>query len=195
MGIASDQDQGHEVCFFSPWMKLVAIPAENGTSDPHYVVVAKDYVSVVAMLDDGNLLAVRQQRPAVGCKTLEFPAGHVETGQTPEQAAHQELLEETGYRAASMTPLGVVNPDTGRLANRHWCFFASGLERAAEGPRTGENIEAECLSVAELRRLVLNGEFNHAQHLAALQLAVISGKVSLPASSGLPIREVPAQGI
>lgn len=184
MSIASDPDQGHEVCFSSPWMKLVAVPAENQAADPHYIVVTKDYVSIVAMLPDGKLLAVQQHRPAVGGKTLEFPAGHVEIGQTPEQAARQELLEETGYEAASVTPLGVMNPDTGRLANRHWCFFATGLECAAAGPSHGEKTEVVTLSVKELQQLILDGGFNHAQHLAALQLAIISGKVSLPASTG-----------
>ena len=92
----------------------------------------KDYVSVVAVTEDGRLLLVRQFRPAVGRMTLELPSGHVEPGETPEQAARKELLEETGYLADTFTLLGNLSPDTGRLGNRMWCFFAKGARRESQ---------------------------------------------------------------
>jgi hypothetical protein len=79
-----------KVVFATPWFELVAKhPA--GYSEPHYSIRTQDYVMVIATTVDGRLLLVRQFRPAVGEKTLEFPSGHVERGETPLQAARKEL--------------------------------------------------------------------------------------------------------
>src|ERR1700687_2612926 len=93
-------------------------------AEPHYSLRTRDYVGVVAVTTNGELLLVRQFRPAVWETTLELPSGHVEPGQTPEEAARTELLEETGHEANSFELVGDFSPDTGRLGNRMWCFFA-----------------------------------------------------------------------
>ena len=68
---------------------------------------------------------MRQYRPAVEERTLELPSGHVDPGETPIAAATRELMEETGYVADKIEEIGVIRPDTGRLSNRLWCFFAT----------------------------------------------------------------------
>lgn len=163
------------VCFSTPWVDVVAVP--TGTGD-HYVVTGKDYVSIVAALPDGQVLLVRQFRPAVGGETIETPAGHVEPGQTPEAAARQELLEETGHRAGRMELLGVLHPDTGRLGNRHWAFFAADLERVGE-PAGDEVARPFAVPPDELRAMMLDARFCHAQSVAAVHLAVISGRLAM----------------
>ena len=60
---------------------------------------ATDFVVIVAVTRQDQILLVRQFRPAAAAVTLELPAGHVDPGETPEQAARRELLEETGYEA------------------------------------------------------------------------------------------------
>ena len=55
-------------------------------------------VLVIATLQpSGRLLLIRQYRPPVDGFVLEFPAGLVDAGETPGQAAVREVLEETGY--------------------------------------------------------------------------------------------------
>src|SRR5688572_8323207 len=159
-----------ELCFSSPWMELEAIHPAAGEGAPHYVVSTKDYISVLALSRDGNVLLVRQFRPAIGMITLELPAGHVEHDQTPEEAASTELLEETGFRAGSLELLGCVHPDTGRLSNKHWCFIAHDLEQVEIHRAEGETAELVVVSLEELRGMILDGRFNHAQHLATIQL-------------------------
>src|SRR5689334_19199374 len=61
--------------------------------------------AVVAVLDDGDVLLVRQPREAVGARILELPAGLIDPGETPMQCAARELTEETGYTAANLEPL------------------------------------------------------------------------------------------
>ena len=170
------------VCFTSPWIDLVAVPCGNRSNDEHYVVRTKDYVSIVALLSDDRVILVRQFRPAVGVETIEIPAGHVEPGQTPEEAARQELLEETGYKAGVVELLGTLHPDTGRLGNRHWCFLATDLERAGE-PASDEVATPLIATLAELRDMTLDGRFNHAQSVAAVHLAAAAGRLVIPAKT------------
>jgi UDP-N-acetyl-D-mannosaminuronic acid dehydrogenase len=175
------------VCFTSPWIDLVAVPCGNDSNDEHYVVKTKDYVSIVALLGGDRVILVRQFRPAVGAETIEIPAGHVELGQTPEAAARQELLEETGYSAGAVELLGTLHPDTGRLGNRHWCFLATDLERVGE-PASDEVAMPMVATLAELRDMTLDGRFNHAQSVAAVHLAVTAGRLVIPAKASIQPR-------
>src|SRR5262249_18088057 len=96
--LASGRFMERHVVYTTPWFDLVAKSIDAGDL-PHYSIATKDYVSIVALTAEGHLLLVRQYRPAVEQVTLELPCGHVEPGETPEEAARKELLEETGYVA------------------------------------------------------------------------------------------------
>lgn len=180
MNAPQQPSQPSRVCFTTPWMEVVAVPSGNGSTDEHFVVKTKDYVSIVALLPDGRVLLVGQYRPAVNAETIETPAGHVEEGQTPEEAARQELLEETGYHAGDMHLLGILHPDTGRLGNRHWAFLATDLEKVAD-PAEHEVTKPFAVTPAELRDMTLDGRFSHAQSVAAVHLALATGRLVIPA--------------
>jgi ADP-ribose pyrophosphatase len=166
------------VVFATPWFHIVAKQVE-GSTGPHYSLQTKDYVSVVAVTEDEQLLLVRQFRPAVGRMTVELPSGHVEPGETPEQAARKELLEETGYLADTFTLLGNLSPDTGRLGNRMWCFFAKGARRASETAFHPEPGIEPILFRRALSDLLAEPEFDSALNCAALLLSVVSGDLSV----------------
>jgi len=162
--------------FSTPWFKLLAKRVDQ-EADPYYSLQTADYVSIVAVTNKGRVLLVRQYRPAVERMTLELPSGHVDGGMTPEDAAKQELLEETGYLARQVELLGCICPDTGRLANRMWCFFASGVTRS-EVPHVMEpGIELTDCTPEELMDYILEFKFDHALHLAAVLLAILKGKI------------------
>ena len=126
--ITGDKDEflSKAAVFVTDWFTLVEMRfADSPSPAPYFALETSDYVSVVALTQNDELVLVRQYRPAVEERTLELPSGHVDPGETPIAAAAREFMEETGYVADTIEEIGVIRPDTGRLRNRRWCFFAT----------------------------------------------------------------------
>jgi ADP-ribose pyrophosphatase len=130
-----------------------------------------DYVVVLTVTTDDQFVLVRQFRPAIERMTIEFPAGTVEPGETPEAAARRELAEETGFVAERWHLLGTLEPDTGRLANRLWCYLARDAHRPASAGPCEADVETLTCSRDELARWIAEGAVDHAFTLATLFLA------------------------
>lgn len=166
------------VVFSVPWFKILERSADGGSA-PHYLLSASDYVSVLAATTNGSLLVVRQYRPAVQAHTLELPSGHIEQGESPAVAAARELAEETGFEAKEFVHLGTLAPDTGRMVNQLWCYYAAGATKLrSEVPRE-QGVELIRMAPGELVRRVHSGEINHALTLAVLMLAAVKGRLPL----------------
>ena len=164
--------------FKTPYFRLIGKHVAGEAGDPFYALELPDYVSIVALTTNGDLVLVRQFRPAVEAVTLELPAGLVDVGDTPERTAIRELKEETGFVAERVTLVGCMKPDTGRLGNRMWVYFAPGVvpDRGA-APETG--MEVVIHTPAQVAHALAGGTFDHALHVAALLLAVQLGYLSL----------------
>jgi len=162
----------------SPWVTLVERAVElnpNGNVEIFHSLDQADYVTVLAVTGHRRVPLVRQFRPAQERVTLELPGGLMEGGSSPEETAKNELFEETGYRPKlPMAPLGCLAPDTGRLENRFWGFFASPVV-PDDSWRQEEGIEPVLLSKSEIESAIANGDFTHALHIALLGLAVMKG--------------------
>ena len=168
--------------YSTPWFDLVAKQFDHD-EHPYYMVQAPDYVSIVAMTTEGDVLLVRQYRPITETYTLELPSGHVEVGESPEEAAKRELLEETGYETNTVESLGTLVPDSGRLGNRQWCFFAAGVRVANVPVEREHGIELVRYRASELMQAVAQSHMDHALHLAVILLAVIRGRLPIGAVS------------
>ena len=159
-----------KVEFTTPWFAVVAkrLPAEAA---PYYSLQMQDYVAVVALTREREIILVRQYRPAIERLTLELPSGHVERNEMPAESARRELAEECGFEAGRMEPLGPLLSDTGRNQNRLWCFLApEAMPQAGYVPEAG--IERVLVPQGKLPEMLVEGQFDHALHLAALMLAV-----------------------
>lgn len=170
-------DDMRTVLFDSPWCTLVSRPAPDGK--PYYMLELADYVAVVALTPEREMVLVRQYRMAVSRDTFELPSGHVDAGETPETAARRELLEETGMAAPHLELLGTLVPDVGRLANRMWVYFAPDVRRVAAPLETGEGITVVTVTEREALAMAGDGRIDHALNLSALFLAVSHHKVTL----------------
>ena len=170
--------QTRKTVFSSPWFQVLAEGAKEG-AQPHYVIQGLDFVVVVAVTPQNQLLLVRQYRVAAGALTLELPAGHLDPGETLEQAARRELIEETGYEADTFTPLGSLSPSVARFTNRMWCFYAADAR-----PVAGQNALREAgvdlvLYERGVRKLIEEKDFYSAPNYAALLLALLRGGLKL----------------
>jgi hypothetical protein len=91
--------------------------------------------------------------------------------------AERVLFEETGLVApAGLAPLGCLFPDTGRLENRLWCYFASDVIKDNNSTWVPEEtVVCSMLSKNEFKKAIEHGEFKPAMHIAIVGLAIIKG--------------------
>lgn len=142
------------------------------TGKPVDAVVLRvpDWVNVVALTPEREVVLIRQFRFGTAEVTLEIPGGLVDADETARAAAERELLEETGYAARRWTALGSIDPNPAFLRNRLHTFLAEDCVRAAD-PRLdpGEDIEVELRPLAEIDGLLASGEIRHALVAVAFQ--------------------------
>ncbi len=106
-----------------------------------YRTNASGVVVIVPVTTAGELVLVEQYRIPVNGRVLELPAGLVgdcgDPGEDFKAAAHRELIEETGYRAASLKELLTSPSSPGMADEMITIYFASGLERVGSGGGDG----------------------------------------------------------
>ena len=140
----------------------------TGEEVPYSVVVNPDSVFVVPVLDGGDTVLVRQWRNAWDESSWEVPAGTFNEGEQPLDCAHRELAEETGLRAATMRPLGVVH-GAAVLTGRAHIYLAEGISEAERNPETYEqDMEVARLPMREALEAALGGTIAHATSVTAL---------------------------
>ncbi len=161
----------------SEWVTLVenhVIASVDDAGATYHSIATPDYVSVLAVTSDGRVPLVRQFRPALNRATLEFPGGMRDGGEEPAACAVRELAEEVGLTIATALRLAQFHPDSGRLGNRMWTYFArDAMPIAHWKPEPG--IEHLMVGIDELYALAIDGSFDHGPHLAMLGMAAMKG--------------------
>jgi ADP-ribose pyrophosphatase len=128
-------------------------------------------VSLVPVDENGLMYFVRQYRHAAGMDLLELPAGTLEPGEPPEEAARREIREEIGMAADNMLEIGSFYLAPGYSTELMHVFLATGLTYDPLDPDADEYLSVEKLSVAEAFQLAESGQLQDAKSLAALLLA------------------------
>jgi len=149
----------------------------TGRRHDFYVLEAGPWVNVVPITGDGEIVLIEQYRHGIEAVTLEIPGGMVDATESPLEAAERELLEETGYRAEVLSPLGVSHPNPAILNNSLHTYLAVGARRVAEPrPEAGEDISVVTVPVADIPTLVRAGKITHALVLVAFyRLSLLEG--------------------
>lgn len=163
----------------SPWVTVVerAFSRDTGPlGGVFHSLKVHDYVTVLAVTEDGRVPLVRQYRPAIDRTTLELPGGLLDGSGSAEDCAVAELVEEVGYRpTAPLVSLGCLDPDTGRLENKLHGFFAPHVFEV-DSWKAEPGLQRVMLHKSELLSAVISGEFTVAMHVALIGLAALSGR-------------------
>jgi ADP-ribose pyrophosphatase len=125
-------------------------------------------VCILPITNNGEVICLKQYRHALKDWQWELPAGMIEPGHTPLDAAKKELEEETGYVAEHWLELGSFFPSPGSTTEEIHLFAAAGLTSTEQKLETGEQIELHTISMQALKDLVVNGEFKHGAGLATI---------------------------
>jgi ADP-ribose pyrophosphatase len=88
------------------------------------IVRSPGFAKVVPIMDNGDVVLVRQYRYAVGGETLEVPAGAIDDGEEPIETARRELSEEALVTSDHLEPLGEFTTSPGRMDERGYVFLA-----------------------------------------------------------------------
>jgi ADP-ribose pyrophosphatase len=135
----------------------------QGTQHEFYRIRCSDWVQVVPVTAAGQIVMIRQYRHGSRKLTLEIPGGLIDPGETPAESAARECLEETGYRAGVLRPLGALNPNPALFPNRLHAFYAEGVERVADIQNSAtEHTELVLVPSARLEELLTEGIIEHA---------------------------------
>lgn len=124
--------------------------------------------AIVPVLENGDVLLIRQYRYATGGWLLEIPAGKLDPGEDPAHCARRETEEETGYRPSELRPLGWVWTSPGFLDEKIWLYLATGLEPTAQSMDEDEVLEIERMPFREAVDKALSGEIHDVKSALAL---------------------------
>lgn len=115
--------------------------------------------AVVMPVDERKrILLVRQYRLPARQYLWELPAGRVDPGETPLQAARRELAEETGYKATKLEKLAMFYASPGFLAEKMTIYLATGLKAGKSTPMEDERITMQWFTAKDLDQLIKTGK-------------------------------------
>lgn len=127
-----------------------------------YVIDTNDWVNVIPITEDNEVVMIKQYRHGSKTVTLEIPGGLVDD-ESPERAAVRELLEETGYRGESVKYLGSANPNPAIFNNLCHTYLVEKARMVSEkNLDDNEDIEVVHVPVADIPSLIAGGAINHA---------------------------------
>ncbi len=158
----------YETPIFSLNEKVVK-PDGNETPASFYVLNAPEWINVIALTAEKEIVLVEQYRHGIHESTLEIPGGMVDKGESPIEAAKRELLEETGFSSTEWKMMGKTSSNPAIMSNFTHLYIAENCIKTDEISLDGhEDIEVHVLPLKEFLTLVESGVVHHAIVLAAV---------------------------
>lgn len=164
----SRSETGLDLKIFNVRYDVVENP-RNGRQSQATILETPDWVDMVPVTPEGKIVMVDQFRFGVAAVTTEIPAGIIEVGETPLDAAKRELLEETGYTSTDWVDLGWVEPNSA-FQDNHCHQWLAREARLTDTPDLdeGEMIAVRLLSLDEIRQEIAAGRIRNSLALLAL---------------------------
>ena len=155
-----------------PWLSVrqECVELPNGTQIPTwYVMEFPDWINVIALTKDGQMVMVDQYRHALGETHYELVAGVIDPGESPLEAAKRELSEETGFEGGEWELFMTLSPNPTNHNNKSYTFLARGVEKVrAQHQEATEDIGVHVFTQDQVREMLEDGEIIQALHAAPL---------------------------
>lgn len=142
----------------------------TGVEATYYALDTADWVNVVALTPEEEVVMVEQFRHATDTIELELPGGMMDKGETdPVAAACRELREETGYEGENPRQIGCCFPNPAILTNRaHTILVERAVSKHELEWDSGEDIRIRLVPISQVRTLVAEGKIRHSIIVTAL---------------------------
>ena len=146
----------------------------NGMVIDGFVLEYRDWVTVIALTKQQEVVLVRQYRHGAQKVILELPGGAMDAeDQSPMQAARRELLEETGYASDTFIQIGCVSPNPANQTNLIYSFLALDAEKVGgQHLDSTEDIEVVLKPLDDVIRMAKNGELLQSMQVSAVFFAL-----------------------
>ena len=149
-----------------------SIRVGDGTISTFFVVESPDWVNILALTKEHMVVLIEQFRHGTQSLIAEIPGGMIDSGEAPVIAAGRELLEETGFTAGRLIPVGKSFPNPAIQNNTIHHFLALECEKTHSASFDDhESIGTRLAPFQELEALVHNGDINHSLAVTALYFA------------------------
>jgi len=144
------------------------IHPRTGATKRFSLIEAVDWVNVIALTPDQQVVLIRQFRVGAHKVCLEIPGGMVDAGETPAEAAARELAEETGYTAPRWELIGRLSPNPAIMTNWLYTFLAEGaVQTGSQRLEGSEVIDVHTTTLAACHAAIREGRIDHALVVAA----------------------------
>jgi ADP-ribose pyrophosphatase len=154
-------------------VRVDSVVKPNDTKTTREVVEHVDCVVILPIDSKGNILLVRQFRHAVNREMLELPAGSIELGETPEEAAIRELRQETGYRPGKLEKLRGFYAAPGYCTEYLHFFRATELQKSPLTAEDTDEIELVPTSPSDVPGLIASGQICDAKTIAGFRIDLL----------------------
>jgi 8-oxo-dGTP pyrophosphatase MutT (NUDIX family) len=166
---------GERSLYESEWLRLMLVDVEipDGDRFEHHVIRFPNHAAGTVVRDpDRGVLLLWRHRFITDTWGWEIPAGRIDPGETPAQAAARETLEETGWEPGLLRPLFRYQPTNGVSDQSFHIFAADTATHRGDPTDHGEAERVEWVSVADLRRLVQDGQMLDGLSLTSILYAL-----------------------
>lgn len=141
----------------------------NGRDVERIVVRPGQAVAILPIRGDSSCYLLRQYRYAIGDYIYEAPAGTLNPGENPKDAAHRELIEETGFQAETLIERGFIYTTPGFTDEKIHLFEAHNLTPSCEFVKDDDEIiEVVTVAIPELRLMVKDGRISDAKTICLI---------------------------
>jgi len=173
-------EHGERSLYESPWvsLRLVDIEVPGGERFDHHVIRMAQQASGTIVHDpERGVLLLWRHRFITDTWGWELPAGRLDEGETIEQAAVRETLEESGWQPGPMEHLFTYAPMNGLCDQRFHLFLAEGATYVGEPSDPSESERVEWVAVDRIREEILAGRVADGLALTGLTWALAFGRL------------------